>query len=132
MAKKQESTFDPDKFLDCYDERTPSANTDAPAKPKPQPPAEPLSKPPAPSSVKNTDRELDYLEKFIQQKEYSQVMRKGKQVAVCEDFKLKIQKLLLFFSDGGGTITGYVNNVLEQHFREYDYVIQKMFNNTKI
>lgn len=66
-----------------------------------------------------SDRELDYMEKFILRRRYSRISRKGKQVSVSEDFKIKIQKLMLFFSDGG-SITEYVNNVLEQHFEEYD------------
>lgn len=124
MAKKKESTFDPDKFLDTYEEGVPCATTGTSP--------ESVSKPQEQrQSASSTDRELDYLQKYVHQKKYISVIRKGKQVAVCDEFKVKIQKLLLFFSDGG-TITSYVNNVLEQHFREYDDVIQRMFNDTKI
>lgn len=76
-----------------------------------------------------SDRELDYMEKFILRRRYSRISRQGKQVSVSEDFKIKIQKLMLFFSDGG-SITEYVNNVLEQHFKEYDDIIKRMFNNS--
>ena len=70
------------------------------------------------------------MEKYLLPQKYVRVIKSGKQVAVSDEFKVKIQKLLLFFS-GGGTIAGYVNYVLEQHFREFDDVIQRMFNNTK-
>lgn len=70
------------------------------------------------------------MEKYLLPQKYVRVIKSGKQVAVSDEFKVKIQKLLLFFSEGG-TIAGYVNNVLEQHFREFDDVIQRMFNNTK-
>lgn len=76
-----------------------------------------------------SNRELEYMERFILNSKYRRVSRKGKQVSVSEEFKLKMQKLMLFFSEGG-SITEYVNNVLEQHFKEYDDIIKRMFNDS--
>lgn len=126
MAKKRESGFDADRFLDAYEE-TPR---------DPSPPEVTIPPPERSGSTRGedttatmSDRELDYMEKFILRRRYSRISRKGKQVSVSEDFKIKIQKLMLFFSDGG-SITEYVNNVLEQHFEEYDDIIKRMFNNS--
>ncbi len=47
------------------------------------------------------------MEKYLLPQKYVRVIKSGKQVAVSDEFKVKIQKLLLFFSDGG-TIAGYV------------------------
>ncbi|WP_289753562.1 DUF3408 domain-containing protein [uncultured Duncaniella sp.] len=127
MARKRESGFDADGFLDAYEEN--SRNTSPPEQPAEI--SEKATARPACDIAAEalSDRELDYMEKFILQKRYSRISRKGKQVSVSEDFKIKIQKLMLFFSDGG-SITEYVNNVLEQHFKEYDDIIKRMFNNS--
>lgn len=126
MAKKRESGFDADRFLDAYEE-TPHATSPSEETAAPPPKAE-SARSEAPAGTMS-DRELDYMEKFILRRRYSRISRQGKQVSVSEDFKIKIQKLMLFFSDGG-SITEYVNNVLEQHFKEYDDIIKRMFNNS--
>lgn len=126
MAKKKENSFDADGFLDAYEEN-----------PENTPPAVETAVPveksntgaSVPTARNLSDRELDYMERFILQRRYSRISRKGKQVSVSEEFKIKIQKLMLFFSEGG-SITEYVNNVLEQHFMEYDDIIKRMFNNS--
>lgn len=124
MAKKKEPNFNADKFLEEYEESTSAV----PAVSAPQPMADSESSP-ASVSKSFSDRELEYMQTFILQNRYGKISRKGKQVTVSEEFKKKIQKLMLFFSEGG-SITEYVNNVLEQHFKEYDDVINRMFNNS--
>lgn len=126
MARKREPGFDADKFLERYEEN--ASHTTAP----PETPA-PLKrtipdKTPADSTLLS-NRELEYMENFILKSKYRRISRKGKQVSVSEEFKLKMQKLMLFFSEGG-SITEYVNNVLEQHFKEYDDIIKRMFNDS--
>lgn len=126
MAKKKENSFDADGFLDAYEENpenTPPAGETAVTVEKNNTGAS------VPTARNLSDRELDYMERFILQRRYSRISRKGKQVSVSEEFKIKIQKLMLFFSEGG-SITEYVNNVLEQHFMEYDDIIKRMFNNS--
>ena len=125
MPTRRETNFDADKFLDTYEDRTASAMRD-PAAPK-EPPRQAAK---APETPVPSPKEVEYMEKYLLPQKYVRVIKSGKQVAVSDEFKVKIQKLLLFFSEGG-TIAGYVNNVLEQHFREFDDVIQRMFNNTK-
>lgn len=126
MAKKRESGFDADRFLDAYVETPRDPSHPEVTIP---PPESSGSKRGEDTTATMSDRELDYMEKFILRRRYSRISRKGKQVSVSEDFKIKIQKLMLFFSDGG-SITEYVNNVLEQHFEEYDDIIKRMFNNS--
>lgn len=124
MANKKDK-FDADTFLEKYEENTigyaikrptPSSNEVAEVTETKSPADEPLSA-----------EEVEYMERFIIPNKFSRMSRIGKQVPVTEDFKKKIQKLMLFFSDNG-TITEYVNNVLEQHFKDYDEVIRRMFN----
>ena len=116
MARKREQGFDPDKFLERYEENA-SHTTSA-------------SETPVPSEASvSSNRELEYMESFILKNKYRRISRKGRQVYISEEFKLKMQKMMLFFSEGG-SITEYVNNVLEQHFKEYDDIIKRMFNDS--
>lgn len=132
MARKREQGFDADKFLERYEENA-SHTTAAPETPvPPETPISPERTVPDKTVAANTplsNRELEYMESFILKNKYRRISRKGKQVYISEDFKLKMQKMMLFFSDGG-SITEYVNNVLEQHFKEYDDIIKRMFNDS--
>lgn len=132
MARKREPGFDADKFLERYEENashttappgTPTSS-DTPAAPERTVPDKTVA-----ASTPLSNRELEYMENFILRNKYRRISRKGKQVSVSEEFKLKMQKLMLFFSEGG-SITEYVNNVLEQHFKEYDDIIKRMFNDS--
>lgn len=126
MARKREPGFDADKFLDRYEEN--ASHTTA----TPETTAPPERKVPDRTGTDGTplsNRELEYMESFILKNKYRRISRKGKQVYISEEFKLKMQKMMLFFSDGG-SITEYVNNVLEQHFKEYDDIIKRMFNDS--
>ncbi len=126
MARKREPGFDADKFLDRYEEN--ASHTATPSE-TPAPPERTVPDKTVADGTLLSNRELEYMERFILNSKYRRVSRKGKQVSVSEDFKLKMQKLMLFFSEGG-SITEYVNNVLEQHFKEYDDIIKRMFNDS--
>ena len=126
MARKREQGFDADKFLERYEENA-SQTTVPPESPTPPERTAPEKATADGSPLSN--RELEYMENFILKNKYRRISRKGKQVYISEEFKLKMQKMMLFFSDGG-SITEYVNNVLEQHFKEYDDIIKRMFNDS--
>lgn len=126
MARKREQGFDPDKFLERYEEN--ASHTAAPSESTAQPERSIPDKTIA-DSTPLSNRELEYMESFILKNKYRRISRKGRQVYISEEFKLKMQKMMLFFSDGG-SITEYVNNVLEQHFKEYDDIIKRMFNDS--
>ncbi len=132
MARKREPGFDADKFLERYEENA-SHTTAAPETPAlPETPIPPEKAEPdktVADGIPLSNRELEYMESFILKNKYRRISRKGKQVYISEEFKLKMQKMMLFFSDGG-SITEYVNNVLEQHFKEYDDIIKRMFNDS--
>lgn len=126
MARKREPGFDADKFLERYEEN--ASHTVAPSESTALPERTVPDKTVA-TGTSLSNRELEYMENFILRNKYRRISRKGKQVSVSEEFKLKMQKLMLFFSEGG-SITEYVNNVLEQHFKEYDDIIKRMFNDS--
>lgn len=126
MARKREQGFDPDKFLERYEE---NASHTTSASETPVPSERSIPDKTIADSTPLSNRELEYMESFILKNKYRRISRKGKQVYISEEFKLKMQKMMLFFSDGG-SITEYVNNVLEQHFKEYDDIIKRMFNDS--
>lgn len=126
MARKREPGFDADKFLDRYEENA-SHTTATPE--TTAPPERTVPDRTVADGTPLSNRELEYMESFILKNKYRRISRKGKQVYISEEFKLKMQKMMLFFSDGG-SITEYVNNVLEQHFKEYDDIIKRMFNDS--
>lgn len=132
MARKREQGFDPDKFLERYEENA-SHTTSSPVSPAPSEksatPERTIPDKPTADCQPLSNRELEYMESFILKNKYRRISRKGRQVYISEEFKLKMQKMMLFFSDGG-SITEYVNNVLEQHFKEYDDIIKRMFNDS--
>lgn len=142
MANKKTAGFDADRFLENYEENAShitlsSATAERAAAPAKDNPKQEVSKKtdimPKPDAASElSERKIEYMESFIIPKKYARISRKSKQVPISEDFKRKIQKLLIFFSECG-TITEYVNNVLDKHFRDYDDVIQHMSdNNLKI
>ncbi|WP_438590200.1 DUF3408 domain-containing protein [Duncaniella muris] len=127
MARKREPGFDADKFLDRYEEN--ASHTTARPKRLLDFPERTVPDRTVADGTPLSNRELEYMESFILKNKYRRISRKGKQVYISEEFKLKMQKMMLFFSDGG-SITEYVNNVLEQHFKEYDDIIKRMFNDS--
>lgn len=122
---QKKGKFDADKFLDAYEENVPVRV--ARPQPVPDPPPERAKSEPAVNDSPS-QRELEYMELFILRTKYSRMSRKGKQVPISEEFKKKIQRIMVFFSEYG-TITEYVNNVLDHHFKEYDDVIRHMSDN---
>lgn len=124
MAQKK-GKFDADSFLDNYEETVSAPVSQAQPAPQPQ---MVKAKPEAMIEDSKSKKELEYMELFILRTKYSRMSRKGKQVPISEEFKKKIQRIMVFFSECG-TITEYVNNVLEQHFKEYDDVIRRMSDN---
>lgn len=130
MANKKDTAFDADKFLDSYEE---NIRTMAPESEKQEAGHTSKPKPPARKALiaSMPEREAAYLEQYVMQTQYNRVRKDGKQVFISNEFKTKIQRLLVFFSEGG-SITGYVNNVLEQHFKDYEDVVSRLNDSLKI
>lgn len=129
MANRKEVSFDAEKFLDCYEDKVramPPITGYSCA--KKSPPSQSLNK----EVIENmSERDTAYLEQFVTHSQCNSVRRDGKQVFISNNFKVKIQRLVAFFSDGG-SITGYVNNVLEQHFKEYEDVVNRLNDSLKL
>lgn len=79
-----------------------------------------------PAEVEHSDDESAYLKIFVESCPISSFYKQGRQVVVVNEHRKKIQKILALFGEDAN-IAGYVYNVLEQHFREYDKIIQSLY-----
>ena len=78
--------------------------------------------------------EAKFIKTFVADSEYTSVAKRGRQISVCNEHRRKIQKMLILFSEDT-TIAGYIYNVLEEHFKTFDDVIQSLYKkvaNTKL
>lgn len=78
--------------------------------------------------------EEKFIRTFVADSEYTSVAKRGRQISVCNEHRRKIQKMLILFSEDT-TIAGYIYNVLEEHFKTFDDVIQSLYKkvaNTKL
>ena len=78
--------------------------------------------------------EEKFIRTFVADSEYTSVAKRGRRISVCNEHRRKIQKMLILFSEDT-TIAGYIYNVLEEHFKTFDDVIQSLYKkvaNTKL
>lgn len=78
--------------------------------------------------------EAEFLKRFVADSDFTSVTKRGRQISVSNEHRRKIQKMLILFSEDM-TIAGYIYNVLEEHFKAFDDVIQSLYKkvvNTKL
>lgn len=129
MGKVYESDIDPDEFIRSFREESSSLSTlKKPQEPKVQA-AEPVSVSSQPQSVKNksmpvSDRENEYMEKFVRNMRYMAPEDKFITTEIDPDFIWKIRKILFCRKKGRVcSVKAYINNVLAAHFDEYADII---------
>ncbi len=141
MAKNYDVEFDSENFVNTFAEDaeptfTPSpaatkkknANSSSVSMPQETQPRQPTGKSDArgaPPDSGYTQEEEDFIERFVTRTRFTKVSQNGKQVAVSERHLKKIRKVTLLFGDGS-TLSGYLYNVLEEHFREFDPILQTL------
>ena len=87
---------------------------------KPVQPVTPEMKPEA-----GTEPESEYLRLFIH--ESPVCARLGKTIYLRKEFHERIQRIVQVIGKNGLTLSVYVDRVLEQHFREYEEVIRRLY-----
>lgn len=126
MGKVYESDIDPDEFIRSFREESSSLSTLK--KPKEQA-AEQVSASSQPQSAKNetmpaSDRENEYMEKFVRNMRYMAPEDKFTTTEIDPDFIWKIRKILFCRKKGRVcSVKAYINNVLAAHFDEYADII---------
>ncbi|GEM_PF-1174655 len=137
MAKKDITsgfdTQDAQDFLDGYREdampsyrkakREPSATESPPAVVK----EELARKPVTPDRTKEED---EYLRTFVEECPINAFNKKGRQVMVVNEFRHKILKIQALFNEDL-SIAQYVHNVLAEHFREVEPILQSLYQKSK-
>lgn len=127
MGKVYESDIDPDEFIRSFREESSSLSTlKKPQEPKVQP-AEQTAKAeqqPAEKPSSDSDRENEYMERFVRNMRYMAPEDKFTATEIDPDFIWKIRKILFCRRKGRVcSVKAYINNVLAAHFEEYADII---------
>ena len=78
------------------------------------------------TNSKNNETTPDYLSLFIRQTQSK--ARLGKHVPIRQEFHERIQKIVRVISNDEITIFNYIDNVLSQHFDDFQEEIVKLYN----
>ena len=132
MAKKYESEIDPDEFIRSFREESSSLST-LKQKPKeemqPQPVAtadvpEPSQPDDKKEKVANSDREREYMERFVWNMTYMAPQDKYVTTEIDPELEWKIRRILFCRKKGRVcSLKAFINNVLAAHFEEYADII---------
>ena len=128
MAKKLDVDIDPGKFLDSFRPEMP-----APAAPEeavtegnaPEKAASAAEKPQANTRKGEAKKEEAYLERFLSAPRVP--VCSGKTSYIRKSYHERIQRIVQVIGKNGLTLSVYVDRVLEQHFREYEEVIRRLY-----
>ena len=130
MAKVYESDIDPDEFIRSFREEPSSTgglkrvqiNEESSAAPVEEPPT-PISKP-ARTKGKSMD-EGTFVNTFIRDTSNLHPRIKYCMVDIYPEFVKKIRRIISHEDDRAYSVKAYINNVLAQHFKEYEEIINK-------
>lgn len=121
MVKKLDVDIDPGKFLDSFRPEMP-----APAAPKsPGTEARLTEKPKTKAGKDAMEKEEEYLERFLHAPKIP--VCSGKTAYIRNGYHERIQRIVQVIGKNGLTLSVYVDRVLEQHFREYEEVIRRLY-----
>lgn len=125
MGKVYESDIDPDEFIRSFREEPSQLST---LKKKPAQEASATSQNNGGSEVHSTtvsDKEAEYIAKFITPPMPVNTTRRDITVDINPDFLNKIRRILSFEGSPRCPMKAYINNVLAEHFKEYEEIIKK-------
>lgn len=128
MAKKLDVDIDPGKFLDSFrpEMPAPAAHENAGTESGiPEKETKPDKKPSAKAKKEDSLKEEEYLERFFQTSR--RPICSGKTAYIRGSYHGRIQRIVQVIGKSGLTLSVYVDRVLEQHFREYEEVIRRLY-----
>ena len=128
MGKVYESDIDPDEFIRSFREESSSLSSlKKPEVPKEQTAGHtpsPQQQSAKEESEPDSDRENEYMEKFVRNMRYMAPEDKFTTTEIDPDFIWKIRKILFCRKKGRVcSVKAYINNVLAAHFDEYAEII---------
>ncbi|CCX44255.1 uncharacterized protein BN456_00513 [Prevotella sp. CAG:1031] len=127
MGKVYESDIDPDEFIRDFREspsqtqpskkpKVTSSDKDSSAKQKSKPDTPPQSHP---------QTEEEYLDCFVRNMAHMRSRKKYQVVEVDPIFIQKVKRIISYGDTPCCSAKAYINNVLAEHFREYETYIEK-------
>ncbi len=130
MAKKYESEIDPDEFIRSFREESSSLST-LKQKPKEEVTSQPAAsgnhEPHKPETIKEkaaTDREREYMERFVWNMTYMAPQDKYVTTEIDPEIEWKIRRILFCRKKGRVcSLKAFINNVLAAHFEEYANIV---------
>lgn len=128
MAKKLDVDIDPGKFLDSFRPEMPASAPagDATAGKKAAVKAAgEKAKTPQKHADSVGEDEAEYLERFLNAPKIP--VCSGKTAYIRQSYHERIQRIVQVIGRNGLTLSVYVDRVLEQHFREYEEVIRRLY-----
>ena len=129
MAKRLDVDIDPGKFLDSFRPEMPAPATaeggGTESTPKTDRNARLAGKPPSKAGKGEKGQEEEYLERFLNAPRNP--VCSGKTAYIRKRYHERIQRIVQVIGKNGLTLSVYVDRVLEEHFREYEEVIRKLY-----
>lgn len=130
MGKVYESQVDPDEFIRSFREepsqlsalKRKEGTTVTTAEPATEAPANDDNGCQASATV---DKEAEYIAKFICAPMFVNTTRHDITVDISADFVGKIKRILSYDPGLRCSMKAYINNVLAEHFKEYEEIIKK-------
>lgn len=121
MAKRYDNNFDAEGFVDNF-----RAQDDAPAPSKSteSPEVQTVKKKTSPKP-ETSDSVDDYQARFIDDLKYWYPPNRWPQVMISPEFASNINRLELLCGNRRANLSTYINNVLEQHFRDCEAQIKE-------
>ena len=124
MAKKLDVDIDPGKFLDSFRPEMPApAARESPRTDGNTSVNEARLKTKAGKDA--MEKEEEYLERFLHSPKIP--VCSGKTAYIRKGYHERIQRIVQVIGKNGFTLSVYVDRVLEQHFREYEEVIRRLY-----
>lgn len=121
MAKRYDNSFDAEGFVDNFRAQDDAA---APSKSAESPEAQTEKKKTSTKHV-TPDSVEDYQVLFIDDLKYRYPPNRWPQVMISPEFASNINRLELLCGNRRANLSTYINNVLEQHFRDCEAQIKE-------
>lgn len=127
MSKVYESDVDPDEFIRSFREESsqpmPRKESEKEKTQEASPHATGAKRKERQTQI--ADGEEDYLDDFVRNMEHMRPLCKYLMVEIHPDFIKKIKRILSYESGAVCSTKAYINNVLADHFRQYENFIEK-------
>ena len=127
MSKVYESDVDPDEFIRSFREESsqPTARKESEKDKRPDTPPRQQGAKRKERQTQLSDDEEEYLSNFVRNMEHMRPFCKYLMVEIHPDFIKKIKRILSYESGPVCSTKAYINNVLAEHFRQYENFIEK-------